>query len=171
MIKLKTKSKIENKVKKTNNITPIVEDTKVKKSWTESYFNLNQNKLMPIAPETVECLFYDFHQDALKNPETIFNSTFFREKGVPISSVHRWKDLTDKTKFYWQEANEAIGDRRERGAYNKEKDVSIVIRSAAFYKQQWKDIDKYQADLKKESEHQGNQVVIIEKFPDSYENK
>lgn len=168
MEKVKKIKKIENKkVNRSNSSTGRDEESKVRKHWTHRYINLNMGKLMPIAPQTIEVMFKDFYLDALTNEDTIYNSTWFRKNGVPISSVYDWKDLTEHTKVYWREANEAIGDRRERGAYNKEKDVSIVLKSNAYYKQQWKEIDKYNADLKKESGENRTQVVVIDSFGSS----
>jgi hypothetical protein len=161
MKKPQSKSKIENKVKKTNDSSTIRELSNSETLF--QYLSDDSFRLFPEKDGWRKRLCYTLHLWSLK-PESLEVQQFCDEYTITYSSlismVSRYPDIA----LHYAEAKRRIGARRRIGALKNEFNTTAAFKDMNRYDPEWISLLKEHEDIKKDSGQNTRQVVIMEKF-------
>lgn len=134
----------------------------------EEYYNYDSMRLVPITVGTLERLIENGKKWAKETDNAFTLSQWRTLNGIHESTWERWED---KHPFF-REGTEYIlgilGDRREIGLLNFKLQPQATMYMMTHYSKAWKRNAEWRSNLnKKESDAKGQQIVVIEKVPDS----
>lgn len=143
---------------------------KEKARWIDQYQDIITLTDVPINILILERIQKELLDWAFNNDDALKITQFFRSKGIPFSTAHRWCQLHPDFKQTYEEAMRALGDRREIGALKKKYEPTTIMRMMPLYDKSWRKVEEWRASIKqKEQEKQNNTTVqvVIEPIPDS----
>ena len=94
----------------------------------------------------------------LKHPQTA--RSYFRERGISSDTTFEWCQRSPIFHRYYRTMLDTLADRLVIGAITKELDGNFVKWKLPSYGQEWRDLHKFHADLRKQEESQKGNVVI-----------
>ena len=159
----KTKSKIENKVKKTNNSNSI-EPLSNSDAWLD-YMADESFRLFPEKDNWRKRFCYTLLLWSLK-PDSMEIIDFCDEIKISYDSFSKLTRRYDDIGQFFRDAKLRIAGRKRKGAAKNELNVS-VFRDMHRYDPEWIPLMKELEDIKKDNSGSGDKIIIIEKFPES----
>jgi hypothetical protein len=120
----------------------------------------------PITNEYLNAMSHELIEWACNDDEPVYTiRKFFRDRRHARESIRTWLKRYEPFRVAYEFALEAIGDRRELGGLGvlpKKLDTAIVLRSMHNYLDEWKDIDRWHASLKEESNKPTTLNIIVD---------
>ncbi len=168
MLKVKTKSKIENKVKNTKDSIAI--DLLSNVGGPEIFMCPDSERLFPERDSWRKRLIYTMHFWSFKL-DSLEWQQFYDEYKVTYDSMQKMRLRFEDVAAAFLECSRRIAARKRIGsAYNK---LNItVFKDMHRYDPEWLPLMKQSEDIKKDSGQNTRQVVVIEKFSsDSNDNE
>ena len=93
---------------------------------------------------------------------------FCREYGIAYNKFCRWCTEYEDLREMRDEVKIRLGDTHYRDAYRRKASETLVLKDLHLYLPEWKEVNKYHADLRKDEQlQQGIQVVYIKDAPDT----
>jgi hypothetical protein len=93
-------------------------------------------------------------------PNTFSLQEYFNERGIFQTTVDRWTRQDEYFKNCYFLAKEIIGTRREKWGAEKVKDTSMMLRYAAVYQKEFRDMKEWEAELASRKPAQPTEIKI-----------
>lgn len=135
--------------------------------WLEDYLDLFTFKMKPVTEAFIErlaqelILWVDDEKEARKRLKI---SQFYGYKKIPKEAFYRWIRKHPNLEEAYKYAMYSLGDRREIGVALREYDAS-VLKVMPLYDADWKDIEKWRASIKAETEAAASINYIVKNVP------
>jgi hypothetical protein len=114
-------------------------------NWHENILTLREK---PLSIGTIEVLAEQLVEWALNDDNATKMRPFFNARGITTNDVKRWSKRSKKFELAFKIAKAAVGDRREHGALVKRYAEKMVMFTMHHYDDEWKNFDKYHAELR-----------------------
>ena len=145
------------KVKEVKSSTQSECYTKVSRRET-GWYSWNEKTLSEAFLET---LINELFEWADTNEGAIKLRPFFRKKKIFYEDVCYWRKKSKTFDQIYTEALAAIGDRREDRAFNLKANASIQMKTAHLYDPEWREVNRYHSDMKKDEEGSKKQPINL----------
>lgn len=127
-----------------------------------------QGIALPKSPSKVKEMIQDLltwseDEDALRYKD------FATERNIPYDLFLKYIERTPEGRHAWQVVKERIASRREKGALKNSLNANVVMKTQALYDADFKEYEKWKANLKQEQEQGQNTVVVLERYPETDE--
>lgn len=131
--------------------------------YLDQYQDLLTLKLVPVSQKFLDRLGIDLIKWARGNGHAgpIKMSGFFIERGISLTTCHRWMEKHPSFKEQYDLAKQIIGNRREEAAFWRKADAGIFLKSAANYDPEWKEIEAWRSRVAKHETETENHFTII----------
>lgn len=115
-------------------------------------------------------------RDKLKKTLEIWSSVptalslyqFYREYGIPKKKMDKWRETYPEINEMIEEVKDRIGENRWLLAFMRKSSEALFLKDIHHYHKEWREINKYHADLKKEEDKtSGIQVVYLKEVVDT----
>jgi hypothetical protein len=167
MEKVKKIKKIENKVKVTNDTTPIRELSN-SATWLD-YMNPDADRFFPEKDSWRKKLCYTLHIWSLKNDALEiqqFCDEYKMSYQALISMVQRYEDIASA----YADVKRRIAARKRIGAAHNKLNIT-VFKDIHRYDPEWIPLMKELEDIKKDSGQNTRQVIVLEGFGNGEDDK
>jgi len=160
------------KVKKVSKAKPRLSITKKKKidyRYLDEYKDIFSRRLTPAPMLFIEKLASQVVEWAYNDEEALILDYFWIGKGIPTTSIVRWRKKHPELNEAFLLAKNIIGMRREVGGLTRKLDGNMVSKTAANYSVEWKELEEWRSNLNKKDEKSdtSNITFVLEQFPDS----
>ena len=163
MEKKKTKSKIENKVKTTNDTTPIRELSN-SGTWLD-YMEPDADRFFPEKDSWRKKLIFTMHFWSSK-PDSLEVIDFCDEYKISYDTLIKLTIRYEDIGSAYKDLKRRIGGRKRKSAAKNELNI-CVFRDIHRYDPEWIPLMKELEDIKKDSGENRTQVVVLEGFGNS----
>ena len=128
----------------------------------ETYKSVITGKEELISTDVLDEMAKELIQYCLDDPTATLTKYAVQLKGMPWSSFVKLKDTYEVLGNAYDAALIIIGDNRESGALTNQLNDKVVLKSLPMYLQRWREIEEWNAKLKKESSSVGTGVFKVE---------
>jgi len=156
-------------MKTVKNITKkLKEAKKVTHDW-EDFLCTISFKQKPVNEAFLEKFAIEWCQAARADEEYIYLLEYPMKRGVSRHTLERWKQRDENVMNAYKEVKEICAMRREVGAAKRKLDGNFIARNLAFYSDDWKEMEKWHAELKSKNDgaSSGERIVVLERFPET----
>lgn len=122
--------------------------------YSDEFLNMHTLKMQPVSEAWLEKLAKKLANWAINDKSALTLKRFYIQQGICSRTVARWRKRSDIFNRSHEFAKEAIGDRREIGALTKKYSESVILKSMHHYDEEWRAIDRWHSDLKKNEQEQ-----------------
>jgi len=133
--------------------------------WIEEYRDCFGWKMIPVTQLFLEKFSADLVNWARLDDNAYRVTQFLGDKGVPRDTFYDWCKKHPIMEAARKQAMMFLADRREIGALKKQLDPKMVMFTQHLYDPEWKQADKYHADLKTDEDKRDVSYTVIYNKP------
>ena len=144
-----------------NNTKPQIQAKSIPVKPVRDYEMVYQLRQIPVSDAYLEDLGLDLMEWADKNKEALKVNVWLRSKLIARNVFRDWCKRSEKLAMAHSFAKNAIGDRREIAALNKQMDASLVLKTMPIYDEDWVELTEWTSKLRDDQAQAASNFKII----------